>query len=105
MGVIRVNSDLIEKNKEEWELKIIELGVEDFKEEGQELVIYTSPDNLQKFKEIIEKEGIETDSAKIEWIAKEFIDIDEDKKQKIVAIFEELENDPDVQSYYTNIKH
>jgi len=106
MGVICVNSsNLIKKNKEEWQLKIIESGAEDFKENKGMLVIYTMPDNLQKLKEIIEKEEIEIDSAKIEWIAKELINIEENKKQKILNIFEELENDPDVQDYYTNIKY
>ncbi len=105
MGVIRVNTDLIKKNKEEWQLKIIELGAEDFKEKKQELIIYTNFDNLQKLKEAIEKEGVETDSAEIEWIAKELVSIDESKKQKVATIFEALENDPDVQNYYTNIKH
>jgi len=104
IGVIRINFDLIKENKEEWELKIIELGAEDFKQEEQELVIYISVDNLRKFKEMIEKEGLEIESAEIEWIAKELVDIDEKKKQKIVAIFEELENNPDVQGYYTNIR-
>ena len=103
MGVIRVNTDLIKKNKEEWQLKIIESGAEDFKEEKQGLVIYTNLDNLQKLKEAIEKEGTEIESADIEWIAKESVIIDEDKKQKILAIFEDLENNPDVQNYYTNI--
>jgi len=51
----------------------------------------------------IENEGIETESAGIEWVAKELISIDESKGQKVAAIFEDLENDPDVQNYYTNI--
>ena len=105
LGIIHINSDLIKENKEEWQLKIIELGAEDFKEEEREFVIYVSIDNLQKFKEMIEKEGIEIESTEIEWIAKELISIDEYKKQKVVAIFEELENNPDVQNYYTNMSH
>ncbi len=104
LGVIRINSDLIEKNKEEWQLKIIESGAEDFKEDGRELVIYTSLNNLQKLKEVVEKDGLETESVGIEWIAKELISIDESKRQKVATIFEELENDPDVQDYYTNIR-
>jgi len=103
LGVININSDLIKGDKEEWQLKIIESGAEDFKEYGQELAIYVSLDNLQKLKEKIENEGIETESAGIEWVAKELISIDESKGQKVAAIFEDLENDPDVQNYYTNI--
>jgi len=104
LGVIHVSSDLIKRNKEEWQLKIIELGAEDFKEDGQWLVVYTSSDNLQKLKEAIENKGIEIENADIEWIAKEFISIDESKEKKVAAIFEELENDPDVQNYYTNVR-
>ncbi len=104
LGVININSDLIKGDKEEWQLGIIESGAEDFKEHGQELAIYVSLGNLQKLKEKIENEGIETESAGIEWVAKELISIDESKGQKVAAIFEDLENDPDVQNYYTNIE-
>ncbi len=105
LGVICINSDLIKKNKEEWQLKIIELSADDFKEEEQELIIYVSLDNLQRIKETIEKEGIEIESAEIEWVPKKLVSIDEAKKQKILDIIEELENNPDVQNYYTNVNH
>jgi len=105
LGVIRINSELIKDNKEELQLKIIELGAEDIKETKQWFVIYVNVDNLQKFKEMIEKDGIKIESAEIEWIAKESIDINEIKMQKVVSILEELENNPDVQNYYTNVKY
>jgi len=104
LGVININSDLIKGDKEEWQLKIIEAGAEDFKEYEERLTIYASLNNLEKLKEAIENQGIEIESAGIEWVAKELISIDESKGQKVTAIFEDLENDPDVQNYYTNIE-
>lgn len=103
LGVVRINTDLIKEKKEEWQLKFIELGAEDIKEEGQETIIYVHIDNLQKLKELLEKEGVEAESVDIEWIAKDLVSIDESQEKKIIAIFEELDEDPDVQNYYTNV--
>lgn len=104
-GIIRiVNYKKIIDNLEEFELKVIDLGAEDLKEEGDELAIYTKPKDLQKVKESLENEGIKADYAEIEWFAKNPIKINEETQKKINALFAELDENPDINDYYSNIE-
>lgn len=106
-GIMRINMRVYanqEANfKEKIELKVIDAGAEDIKEEGDELVIYTKPEDLQRIKEIIEKENIQIDYAEVEWFAKNPIKISPEEQKKVDAIFAELDDDPDVNDYYSNI--
>ena len=103
-GIIRVVIDMPDENKEVIQLKAIEAGAEDIKEEDNELAIYTKLEDLQKIKEFLEKQGIKVDYAELEWFAKDLIQISDANQKKIEAIFAELDDDPDVNDYYTNIK-
>lgn len=102
-GIIRINKEKIE-DKENFELQVIDLGADDFKEEGDEIVVYTLPVNLEKVKEGIEKSGIEIDYAEIEWFAKDPITISEKQQEKINDIFAKLDEIGEINDYYTNIK-
>lgn len=102
-GIIRINKEKI-KNQDEFELLIIDLGADDFKEEKDELAIYTQPENLEKVKEGIEKNGIEIDYAEIEWFAKDPIEISPAQQSKIDKIFAGLDKIGEINDYYTNIK-
>jgi YebC/PmpR family DNA-binding regulatory protein len=103
-GVIRITNHQSQiPNLDEFQLKIIDAGVEDIKEEADELVIYTLPETLQKVKEIIESAGIKIDYAEIEWFADNLIKISPEDQKKVEAIFAALDEDPDINDYYTNI--
>jgi transcriptional/translational regulatory protein YebC/TACO1 len=102
LGVIRLSKELVSSQKEEWQLKFIEFGAIDFKEDEEEFIVYSDSKSLQKLKEKIEEQGLEIESAEIEWVPKDSIAMKESQEKKIFAIFEELEDDPDVQNYYTN---
>ena len=91
------------KDIDEFELKIIDFGVEDVKSENKELVIYTKSSDLQEVKENIEREGIDIDSTAVEWIAKNPIRVNSDIQKKVDQLFEEMDNNPDISDYYTNI--
>lgn len=104
-GIIRIsnfNSQI--NNLQDFELKVIDLGAEDFKEENDELAIYTKPENLQKVKEGLEKEGFKVDYAEVEWFAKNPIRISQESQKKIDSLFNELDEDQDISDYYTNIE-
>ncbi|MDA2922155.1 YebC/PmpR family DNA-binding transcriptional regulator [Patescibacteria group bacterium AH-259-L07] len=103
-GIIRVVLDMPDEKKQDIQLKAIETGAQDISEEDDELVIYTSPEDLEKVKKDLEKEGIEIDYAEVEWFAKDLISISEQAQKKVDSIFEELDDEPDVSDYYTNIK-
>lgn len=103
-GVIRISGEDLPVSWNELELKAIDLGAEDMNEEDGDMIIYTAPENLQNLKEGLEKDKIKVGYAEIEWVAKEKIEIMEEDKERIENFLEELDDDPDVDDYYTNIK-
>ncbi len=108
-GVLRISDydNLVKKkgiDKEEMELKLIELGADDIKEEGDDLIIYTKVEDFQKIKEALDKEGIKTDYAGLEYIAKETQKItDPQEKKQLEKIFLALQECDDVNEFYTNV--
>ena len=97
-GVLRINrSEIV--NLEEFELKLMDLKIEDL-EEDEELIIYTKPEELQNIKMELEKQKIKIDYSEIEWINKEKIEINEKTKEKMGKIFEELDNEMDVNNFF-----
>ncbi len=104
-GIIKIadyQSKII--NLEDFELKTIDLGAEDIKIENGDLAVYTNLEDLEKVKQGLEKEGIEVDYAEVEWFAKDPVKISQPTQRKIDLIFAELDEDPDVNDYYTNIE-
>ena len=103
-GVIRIADykDKI-KNLEESELKLIDLGAEDIKEEESDLVIYTQIDGLQKVREGLEKDGINPDYSELEYLPKDIKKItNDDIKDKLQKLFDALDENDDVNNFYTN---
>ncbi len=102
-GIIRIVTDDLKK-KEEIELKAIDLNAEDIRTEGDELAIYTKLEDLEKIKKGLENQGVKIDYAQIEWFAKDLIKIDKESKKKVNATLAELDDNPDINDYYTNIE-
>ena len=104
-GIIRI-VDFKSKisNLDDFQLKVIDLGAKDIKVEEDELAIYINSDDLEKIKKVIEQEGVEVDYAEIEWFAKDLIKISGSSQKKSDAIFNELDNNPDISDYYSNIE-
>ncbi len=98
-GVIRLSNIT---NKEEVELKAIDAGADDIIEENHDLTIYTTPNNLPTVKENLEKQGIEVEYAETEMVAKDKLDISSEQKLKLEKLFAELDENEDVDDYYTN---
>ncbi|MBI3626720.1 YebC/PmpR family DNA-binding transcriptional regulator [Candidatus Uhrbacteria bacterium] len=88
--------------KDDFELKAIEAGAQDIKEEAEFLIIYTAPEELTKVKGGIEALGVKIESSELEYIGKEQVKISDEVKAKLEALFEELDVDDDVQNFYTN---
>ncbi|MEK9130150.1 MAG: YebC/PmpR family DNA-binding transcriptional regulator [Patescibacteria group bacterium] len=98
-GVIRINKSTID-NLEDFELKLMDLQIEDVEDEEEELIVYVQPEELQKIKEELEKQKIKIDYAEIEWINKEKKEKSEKTQEKIEKILEELDNDLDVNNIF-----
>ncbi|HDQ23171.1 MAG TPA: YebC/PmpR family DNA-binding transcriptional regulator [Candidatus Uhrbacteria bacterium] len=103
-GVIRIeNEKLAGKNSEELELQIIDLGAQDIKKLADSWVVYSHKEDLQKIKRGFENLGLEIDYAEIEYVAKETVSVESEQKEKLQSLFDSLEDEEDVDDYYTNL--
>lgn len=107
-GVIRISNEELEDKKiniEEMELELIDLGILDIKVEAEGATIFTSFSDLQKVKKYLDDKRIETESAEVEYIAKDEIEASEADVEKIQKFIDTLEESDDVADYYTNVSN
>jgi len=106
-GVITINFQIPNskfQKKEELELAAIEAGAEDIYWHNDSLDIYTKPEELEKVKRNLEEKQIKIDSASLDWVAKNTIELDEKTKEACQKLFEALDENEAVQDIYSNLK-
>jgi len=106
-GVITINpKDQTSLTKEELELKAIEAGAEDiYWHETEDLLdICTKPEDLDKVRKKLESQGLKVDSATLDWVAKDPVEIEEKDRENLKKLFEELDENEAVQNIYSNLK-
>ena len=92
------------KNLDELELQIIDLGAQDIAKEDDSWIIYTKIEDLQKVSNKLKEIGLEIDYAEIEYAPKEKISLARELIEKNQKLFEALDDEEDVDNYYTNLK-
>jgi YebC/PmpR family DNA-binding regulatory protein len=98
-GVIRLN----QPKNDELELQLIDLGVEDIKEEDGGLTLNTKPESFQKVLEGLAKLNLKPEYQALEWVPKERQAVtDPELRAKLDKLYELLDGDDDVQNYFTN---
>ena len=105
-GIIMIEQAEVNDKKladENFELELIDAGAEDIKKEAEGMTIYTAPIDLQKTKQFLESKNIKTESAEVEYVAKEQVNLNDDEKTQMEKFIEELDNNEDVADYYTNV--
>jgi YebC/PmpR family DNA-binding regulatory protein len=106
-GVIRVSAQEAAAkgiDSDEGQLELVDAGADDVKKEAEGLTILTSGTNLQKVKKNLEVKGIATESAEIEYVAKDTIEVTGEDSTKIEGLTSALEDNEDVSDYYSNLK-
>jgi YebC/PmpR family DNA-binding regulatory protein len=103
-GVIRImNEEIKVKDADEFELELIDAGADDILQEDEGMTIYVKPENLQKVKQFLDSKNIKTETAEMEYIAKEELNLDDPAKEQVQKFIDELDGDEDASDYYTNI--
>ena len=85
-------------------IRAIEIGAEDFVSEGEDYIIYTKPEDFINIKEKLNLKDNDIITSEVEYIASNYINLDEDQKEKIYELIEILEDNDDVQSVYHNME-
>ena len=104
-GVIMILKENLPESAigDDMELELIDLGVEDVKKEEEGITVYSSVNDLSKIKIYFEDKNIKVESADVEYVAKESIEVSTDDESKIENFTDSLEEDEDVSDYYTNL--
>lgn len=92
------------KNREELELMAIEAGAEDIYWKDDSLDVYTKVEELEKVKKNLENRGIKIESASLDWVAKQEIELDQKQKEACQRLFEALDENEAVQEIYSNTR-
>lgn len=101
LGVIRgtiagtTEDDLLEA--------LMDFDVQDISTEDNLVSVQTGMASLFAVKDALVKLGMKVESAELEWIAKNNLDVDAETEEKAFALFEALEDNDDVQNVYSNL--
>lgn len=88
---------------DELELKLIDLGAEDIKEEDGGLTIYTKQENFQKLLDGLRGLNLAPEYSGLEWVAKESMAVtDTAARTQLDELYAALDADDDTQNYFTS---
>lgn len=99
-GIIRVHDTPL---TDDIELRLIENGAQDIKNEEGGLTIYTQPSDLKAVEQAVRALSLVPEYVGFEWIAKEHVPVLLEHQESIDAALEAFENHEDVSSVYNNI--
>lgn len=105
-GVIRIEKEVVDEYKltsEEVELEMIDLGVEDVINSEDGMEITTALVDLQTVNKYFEDKRAKVESAELEYIAKDKVEISEVEKEKVEKLIDLLDECEDVGDWYTNV--
>lgn len=101
-GVIRLKTN---KSEDELLEKLLDYEVDTIHYDGDGLFTITcSISDLEFVKQALETSGIPVEDAKIEWVSKNPIELnDEEQEKKVLTLLEVIEDLDDVREVYTNL--
>ena len=87
-------------------LVALDNGALDFENDGANYNITTSPEDMLKVKDALESNGVENFlESEVTYLPNMEVEIsDEEQKEKVLELIEQLEDLDDVQSVYFNMK-
>jgi YebC/PmpR family DNA-binding regulatory protein len=91
-------------NQEEFELEIIDAGVEDLELQDDTFIITTAMEDFGAVQKKLEKMGIEAENASLQRIPTETKVLSTDAAVRVMKLIDEFEEDEDVQNVYHNLE-
>lgn len=101
-GIIQFEASKLPEDRDGFDLDIIEAGADDISVEGEQVEIKTKVENFGKVSNKLKELGIETDDSGLRYVAKEEMAINEETREQLTKLFDLLEENDDVDDYYTN---
>jgi YebC/PmpR family DNA-binding regulatory protein len=101
-GLIRISATKI-SNIDEFELELIDHGLDDLVHHEQELLIYTSFQDYGKILKYFEEREIEVISSELQYLPSTTKELSEDQAKEVKELLDKIEEDDDVQSVFHNM--
>jgi len=92
------------RDPDELALELIDYGAEDVTVDGSTLEVYTPPNDLQKVQQTLDQKKIAYESAELQMIAKNPVELGVDVTASTLRLVEVLEELDDIQRVYTNLE-
>ncbi|MBP6827788.1 MAG: YebC/PmpR family DNA-binding transcriptional regulator, partial [Saprospiraceae bacterium] len=93
-GVFKVKAE--GHNWDDLELELIDAGLEEFKKEEDEAVLYTGFNDFGTMQKALEDRNMEVTSAAIEWIPTSTKKLGDTEVEQVIKLIDRLEEDDDV---------
>jgi len=104
-GVFTIEREKIaDRDKEEFELELIEGGVEELEYEDDFLTVYTAFEDFGKMNQHLENLGVDTKSAEVQRIPNIRKEPELSEAKSILNIIDKFEDDDDVQNVYHDME-
>jgi len=91
------------KDVDEFELEMIDHGLDDLTGDEQFIYVYTSFHDFGKMQKALEEKGIEPTSTEFQYIPTTTKELTEEQQKEVNELIEAMEEDDDVQSVYHNM--
>lgn len=98
-GVFRIAMDKV-KDVDEFELEMIDHGLDDLVQQENDLYLYTSFTDFGKMMKVLEEKGIEPTSTEVQYIPTNTKELPPDQAKEVQEMLDLLEEDDDVQSVF-----
>ncbi len=102
-GVFKIPSNAI-KNADEFELEMIDHGLEDLVHGEQEFYLYTSFQDFGRMQKALEERGIEAAGTEIQYLPTATKELPEEQMKEVKEMLDALEEDDDVQSVFHTLQ-
>ncbi|MFH0759553.1 MAG: YebC/PmpR family DNA-binding transcriptional regulator [Bacteroidota bacterium] len=94
----------VELDPEEFELELIDAGVEEIEHDQGTFMITTPMEEFHNVQKKLQEMGLESDSAELQRIPNDTIELPVEQALQIMKIIEEFEDDDDVQAVWHNLE-
>ncbi|HVN48815.1 MAG TPA: YebC/PmpR family DNA-binding transcriptional regulator [Bacteroidota bacterium] len=101
-GLVRIAASKV-PDVDEFELELIDHGLDDLVQHEHELHIYTSFQEYGKMQKFLENKGIEVISAELQYLPTTTKELTEEQSKEVMELIDKLEEDDDVQSVFHNM--
>jgi YebC/PmpR family DNA-binding regulatory protein len=103
-GVFKIAKNTLSyEDLDEFELELIDSGLEDFAIDDEDVYVYTSFVDFGLMQKQLEDLGIIA-NAELQYVPNSYVDLTEEQAQEVLDLVERLEGDDDVQNVYHNLR-